>query len=103
MAIADLRREYNLTGLGREDLDADPIAQFQRWFDEAADARASGRVRKFFIRLYKSVLQISGVEPMEVNAMTLATTDQEGRPSARMVILKDEDESGIMFFTSYES
>jgi pyridoxamine 5'-phosphate oxidase len=103
MAIADLRREYNLTGLRSEDLDADPIAQFRRWFDEAANARASGRVRKFFIGLYKSLLQISGVEPMEVNAMTLATTDQEGRPSARMVLLKGVDERGFIFFTNYDS
>jgi len=103
MAIADLRREYNLTGLRREDLDADPIAQFRRWFDEAANARTSGRVRKFFIRLYKSLLQISGVEPMEVNAMTLATVDEEGRPSARVVLLKGVDERGFIFFTNYGS
>ena len=51
MAIADLRREYNLTGLRRKDLEADPIAQFRKWFDQASGARASGRVRKFFIRL----------------------------------------------------
>jgi pyridoxamine 5'-phosphate oxidase len=103
MAIADLRREYNLTGLRREDLDADPMAQFRRWFDEAANARASGRVRKFFIRLYKSFLQISGVEPMEVNAMTLATVGKDGRPSARVVLLKGVDERGFIFFTNYDS
>src|SRR5580765_993370 len=103
MAIADLRREYDLTGLRREDLDADPITQFRRWFDEATNARTSGRVRKFFIGLYKSLLQISGVEPMEVNAMTLATTDKDGRPSARVVLLKGVDERGFIFFTNYDS
>ena len=56
MSIADLRREYNLTGLRRSDLEADPIAQFKKWFDQAAGARASGRVRKFCIKLYKALL-----------------------------------------------
>jgi len=103
MGIADLRREYNLTGLRREDLAADPIEQFRRWFDETTGARASGRVRKFFVRLYKSLLQISRVEPMEVNAMTLATADKLGRPSARVVLLKGVDERGFIFFTNYDS
>jgi pyridoxamine 5'-phosphate oxidase len=103
MAIADLRREYNLTGLRREDLAADPMAQFKRWFEEAANQRASGRVRKFFIGLYKSLLQISGVEPMEINAMTLATSDRAGRTSARVVLLKGVDERGFIFFTNYDS
>ena len=103
MAIAELRREYKLTGLRREDLAADPLAQFRRWFDQAAAARTSGRVRRFFIRLYKSLLQISGVAPMEVNAMMLATVDPQGRPSARVVLLKGVDERGFIFFTNYES
>ena len=103
MAIAELRREYKLTGLRREDLAADPLAQFRRWFDEAAAARTSGRVRRFFIRLYKSLLQISGVAPMEANSMTLATVDPQGRPSARVVLLKGVDERGFIFFTNYES
>jgi len=103
MAIADLRREYRLTGLRREDLAADPLMQFQSWFDQAAAARTSGRVRKFFIRLYKSLLQIGGVEPMEVNAMMLSTVDAQGRPSARIVLLKGVDERGFIFFTNYES
>lgn len=103
MAIADLRREYKLTGLRRSDLDADPLVQFRRWFDQAASARASGRLRKFFIGLYKSLLQISGIEPMEVNAMTLSTVDPQGRPSSRVVLLKGVDARGFIFFTNYES
>src|ERR1044072_3299287 len=103
MGIADLRKEYTLAGLRREDLDSDPIKQFKRWFDDAANARAGGRARKFFIRLYKTVLQISGAEPMEVNAMTLATADKSGRPSARVVLLKGVDERGFIFFTNYDS
>ncbi len=103
MAIADLRREYKLTGLRRDDLDADPLAQFRRWFDQAAAVRPSGRVRRFFIGFYKSMLQIVGIEPMEVNAMTLTTVDLQGKPSARIVLLKGVDGRGFIFFTNYES
>ena len=90
-------------GLERKDLDADPIRQFQTWFEQATGARASGRVRRFFIRLYKSLLLIMGAEPMDVNAMTLATVDAEGRPSARIVLLKGVDERGFVFYTNYGS
>src|SRR5437879_4136720 len=103
MAIADLRREYNLTGLRRKDLAQDPIVQFARWFDQATGARASGRLRKFFINLYKSILMVRGTEPMDVNAMTLATADKKGRPSARVVLLKGVDERGFIFHTNYDS
>jgi len=58
----------------------DPLATFQRWFEEARAA---------------------GVEVPE--AMTLATADAEGRPSARMLLLKGADERGFTFFTGYES
>ena len=103
MAIADLRREYSLTGLRRMDLEADPIVQFRKWFDQASGARASGRVRKFFIRLYKRLLLASGAESLDLTAMTLATVDQQGRPSARVVLLKGVDQRGFLFFTNYES
>jgi pyridoxamine 5'-phosphate oxidase len=103
MAIADLRREYSLTGLRRSDLDRDPIAQFKKWFDQASGARGSGRVRKFCIKLYKALLLASGAEPMDLTAMTLATVDKQGRPSARVVLLKGVDERGFVFFTNYDS
>jgi pyridoxamine 5'-phosphate oxidase len=103
MSIADLRREYNLTGLRRSDLEADPILQFKRWFEQAQGARASGRMRKFFVRLYKKLLLITGVELLDLTAMTLATADKEGRPSARVVLLKGVDERGFVFYTNYES
>jgi len=61
-------------------LAVNPIALFQEWFDEARAA---------------------GVEVPE--AMTVATADAEGRPSARMLLLKGADERGFTFFTSYES
>jgi pyridoxamine 5'-phosphate oxidase len=49
------------------------------------------------------VLMVSGAEPMDVNAATLATADKDGRPSARVVLLKGVDERGFVFFTNYES
>jgi len=85
------------------DLEADPIVQFRKWFDQASGARASGRVRKFFIRLYKRLLLASGAEALDLTAMTLATVDQLGRPSARVVLLKGVDQRGFVFFTNYES
>jgi pyridoxamine 5'-phosphate oxidase len=103
MDIADLRREYNLTGLRRADLEADPIAQFKKWFEQASGARASGRMRKFCIQLYKRLLLASGAELLDLTAMTLATVDQQGRPSARVVLLKGVDQRGFVFFTNYES
>jgi len=103
MTIAELRREYNLTGLRRKDLDADPLLQFKKWFDQARGARASGRVRKFFVGLYKSVLMPGGAEQIDVNAMTLATVDDKGQPSARTVLLKGVDERGFIFYTNYGS
>ena len=103
MAIADLRREYNLTGLRRSELDADPMVQFKRWFAQAQGERRSGRVRKFFVRLYKSIFLGNAGPRTDVNAMTLATADSEGRPSARIVLLKGVDERGFVFFTNYGS
>ncbi|SRR6266568_1548242 len=103
MAIAELRREYNLGGLSRSNLAANPIAQFYKWFDDARGARAGGRVRKFCVGLYKALLMAAGREMLEVNAMTLATADEVGRPSARVVLLKGVDERGFIFFTNYES
>src|SRR5438046_1848840 len=80
MSIADLRKEYKLTALSREDLDADPIRQFQKWLQSALDAGL--------------------VEP---HAVTLATADRTGKPSARTVLLRGVDERGFSFFTNYES
>jgi pyridoxamine 5'-phosphate oxidase len=103
MAIADLRKEYNLTGLRRADLESDPIAQFNRWFEQATGARASGRIRKLIVTIYKSLLTFFGAETPDLNAMTLATANKEGRPSARIVLLKGVDDRGFIFFTNYDS
>jgi pyridoxamine 5'-phosphate oxidase len=77
---ADLRREYARHKLMESDLDADPVRQFQRWFDEALAA---------------------GLH--EPHAMTLATATPDGRPSARMVLLRGVDANGFVFFTNYDS
>jgi pyridoxamine 5'-phosphate oxidase len=103
MRIANLRREYNLTGLRRSDLESDPIAQFKTWLDQAVGVRRSGRIRRFFIRLYKLVFMAGVSQVTEVNAATLATADKDGRPSARVVLLKGVDERGFVFFTNYKS
>jgi pyridoxamine 5'-phosphate oxidase len=80
MKVADVRREYGLAGLAEADLAADPIEQFQRWLDQAMAA-----------------------DPQEFTAMTLATADRAGRPSARVVLLKGVDERGFVFYTHYAS
>ena len=103
MRIENLRREYSLTGLYRRDLDRDPIAQFKKWFDQAAGERRSGRVRAFFIRLYKALFALGVSQAAEVNAATLSTADGDGKPSARIVLLKGVDERGFIFFSNYES
>jgi pyridoxamine 5'-phosphate oxidase len=103
MAIADLRREYILGELRRKDLSPDPLEQFQRWFKDAAGARSGARVRKFLVGFYKSLMMLGGAQPPEVSAMTLATADKSGRPSARMVLLKGVDQRGFIFFTNYDS
>jgi pyridoxamine 5'-phosphate oxidase len=77
--VARLRKEYTRAGLRESDADPDPIEQFRRWFDEtlAADLH-------------------------EPNAMTLAAAAPDGRPSARIVLLKGFDERGFVFYTNYE-
>ncbi len=103
MGIADVRREYALDGLDRRSLDPDPIVQFKSWFNAARGASGGGRVRKFFVNLYKAFLTLGGSEPVDVNAMTLATVDKEGQPSARVVLLKGMDDRGFVFYTNYQS
>ena len=83
MSLADIRREYISGGLRRADLDANPIAQFQKWFAQAEAALARHQ--------------------LDVNAATLATADKNGIPSARTVLLKGLDERGFTFFTNYDS
>jgi len=78
--IADLRRDYARESLDEQNVALDPIAQFSRWFQEAMGSACA-----------------------EPNAMTLATAEQDGRPSARIVLLKGFDARGFVFFTNYRS
>jgi pyridoxamine 5'-phosphate oxidase len=78
--IADLRQEYARESLDEHNVALDPIAQFSRWFQEAMGSACA-----------------------EPNAMTLATAEQDGRPSARIVLLKGFDARGFVFFTNYRS
>lgn len=80
MSIADLRTSYDKHTLLESAVAGDPLTQFAAWFDEA--------------------LKSGDHEP---NAMTLATADAQGRPSARTVLLKGVDAEGLVFFTNYQS
>ncbi|MBL1214261.1 MAG: pyridoxamine 5'-phosphate oxidase [Ignavibacteriae bacterium] len=78
--IADLRESYHSSGLDESKIEKNPIKLFENWFNYAVK---------------KNIL--------EPNAMTLATADEDGKPSARIVLLKDFDEKGFVFFTNYNS
>ena len=82
--LSALRRDYSLKGLRRAELSPDPIDQFTKWFGEMRAAQGGEGAR-------------------DVNAMTLATVDARGRPSARIVLLKGVDSKGFVFFTNYLS
>jgi pyridoxamine 5'-phosphate oxidase len=103
MNLADIRRNYSTGGLARTDLDANPIAQFQDWFARAAEEHTGSRWRKISIALYKLWHVCLGHQPVDVNAMVLATADKNGNPSARTVLLKGVDERGFIFYTNYDS
>ncbi|OUL23613.1 pyridoxamine 5'-phosphate oxidase [Nostoc sp. RF31YmG] len=78
--IADLRKDYTLQDLSESEVDPNPFIQFKQWFEQALSAQLP-----------------------EPNAMTIATATPDGKPSARMVLLKDFDERGFVFFTNYNS
>lgn len=103
MAIADIRRDYHGGELNRSGLHSDPLTQFQTWFAHAAATQSGSRWRKIGIALYKLWHAVLGHSPADVNAMTLATVDAQGRPSTRTVLLKGVDARGFIFFTNYRS
>jgi pyridoxamine 5'-phosphate oxidase len=80
MSIADIRQSYEKNVLLEDALAPTPLEQFTKWFNEALDS--------------------TSIEP---TAMTLATADANGRPSARTVLLKGFDQRGFVFFTNYDS
>src|SRR6185503_3993495 len=78
--IAGIRKTYSQKTLSEEDIDKDPLKQFNKWWQEAL---------------------ASSID--EVNAMTLATASADGIPSARVVLLKGVSQEGFVFFTNYDS
>ena len=80
MDVSDLRRSATGLALERDDLDDDPIVQFERWFSDAC-----------------------GSDRKDPNAMTLSTVDDDNRPASRTVLLKYFDQGGFVFFTNLES
>lgn len=80
MNIGSIRKEYRLQSLLESGVHSDPIQQFGVWWQQAIESEID-----------------------EVNAMTLATVNAEGNPSARIVLLKDYSDDGFVFFTNYES
>ncbi len=80
MSIADLRKDYSRASLTEADVDPDPIRQFSTWFQQALEA---------------------GIP--EANAMSVATVGADGRPSSRILLIKDVDSQGFTWFTNYAS
>jgi pyridoxamine 5'-phosphate oxidase len=80
VTIHERRTDYSRFSLQEADLDADPIRQFEKWFEEASNSDVA-----------------------EPNAMSLATATPEGRPSVRIVLLRGVDRRGFAFFTNYNS
>ena len=78
--IADIRKEYKMQTLNEKQVAEEPIAQFTKWWDDAIQSKID-----------------------EVNACTLATASLQGKPSARIVLLKGYDDKGFVFYTNYES
>lgn len=79
-SISDIRREYMLKSFDESHAANNPFDQFREWWEEATSADID-----------------------EVNAMTLATVDGNGKPAARIVLLKGYTQDGFVFFTNYES
>lgn len=80
MSAPSMRKDYSRDVLNEAEVAPDPIHQFRRWFEDAVAA-----------------------DVLEPNAMTLATCTPDGRPSARIVLLRGYDERGFDFFSNYES
>jgi pyridoxamine 5'-phosphate oxidase len=74
------RVQYETAGIDVGDVDANPVAQWHRWHDDASEGGVA-----------------------EPNAMTVATVGADGAPDARIVLVRTVDEHGLVFFTNYES
>jgi pyridoxamine 5'-phosphate oxidase len=103
MNLGDFREDYRRGALDRAALAANPLAQFESWFQAAAGEQSQSRWRKIGIALYKLWSAVCNHRPADINAMTLATVDKDGKPSTRTVLLKSVDARGFVFFTNYDS
>ena len=103
MNLGDFRENYQRDALDRAALDANPLSQFETWFRDATGEQSQSRWRTIGIALYKLWSAICNHRPADINAMTLATADKNGKPSTRTVLLKSVDERGFIFFTNYDS
>ena len=103
MNLADFREDYQRGALDRAALNASPLAQFEAWFRDATGDKTQSRWRKIGIALFKLWSAVCNHRPADINAMTLATVDKNGKPSTRTVLLKTVDERGFIFFTNYDS
>ena len=83
MSIEKMRRAYERDGLSETDIAEDPLVQFQQWFEAARQGDLP--------------------EWMEINAMTLSTTDTHGSVTSRIVLLKGVESGRLFFYTNYES
>ena len=79
-AVAGLRKDYGQASLNEDEVQDDPMAQFTSWFEQALKAQVN-----------------------EPNAMNVATVDANGRPSSRIVLVKQFDERGFTWYTNYDS
>ena len=80
MDLTDVRRDYEAHGITRKNMDPDPFVQFGQWLQRARD-----------------------LELIDATAMTLATADPDGQPSARIVLLKHFDADGFCWYTDSRS
>ena len=103
MNLSDFREDYRRGTLERAGLDANPVVQFETWFREATGEDTQSRWRKIGIALFNLWGAVRNHRPADVNAMTLATADRNGKPSTRTVLLKSLDKRGFIFFTNYGS
>ncbi|MBL0329138.1 MAG: pyridoxamine 5'-phosphate oxidase [Bacteroidetes bacterium] len=78
--INTLRHDFAKQTLGKKDVHVNPILQFEKWFKEAVESKVN-----------------------EPNAMTVATATSDGKPSARILLLRNFDEKGFVFYTNYTS
>lgn len=78
--VNGLRHEFAQTSLSETDVDSNPIVQFEKWFKQAVDSKVN-----------------------EPNAMTVCTVNKDGLPSARIVLLRNFNETGFVFYTNYNS